>query len=84
VQIEQQVRPVRDEQAPRRDGDALGRERGQFLEQAGQVDDDAVADDAAGTGVQDAGGDEVQLVLGASVIVDGVARVGAALRGFLF
>ena len=42
--------------------------------------DHAVADDALRAWVEDAGGDEVQRVLFASGVVDGVPRVGAALN----
>ena len=53
---------------------------GELLEEARQVDDDAVADQALRFSVQDARRDEVQLVLVALGVVDRVPCVGAALR----
>ena len=79
VQVEEQVRALADHQAPLR-GHALPRERGELLEQARQVDDDAVADHALRAGVQDAARHQVQRVLRAGRVVDGVPRVRATLR----
>ena len=79
MQIEQQVRAVGQQQAAL-DVDALPRQRLQLLKHGRQVDHHAVADDVVRVLVQHARGNEVQLVLGSRLVVDGVARVGAALR----
>ena len=61
------------------DRHARSLERLQLVEHGGDVHDDAVAHDAQALLVQDARGNEVQRVLLAAVVVDGVARVRAAL-----
>jgi len=79
VEPEEQVRPV-GQRDPPGGGDPLPLEVVQLLEQPWQVDDDAVADDAGRPLVEDARGDEVELVLLSRVVVDGVSGVGAALE----
>ena len=44
------------------------------------MDDHAVAHHALGVPVEDAGRHQVQLVLGAGIVIDGVPGVGAALQ----
>jgi hypothetical protein len=61
------------------DWDAAVLQFGDLLEKAGGVEDDTVADDICGRLVEDARGDQVEGVLLPGVVVDGVARVGAAL-----
>ena len=78
VEPEEQVRPV-GKSEPSLGGNALLFQVVELVKEAGEVDDDAVADDAGGLLVEDPGGDQVELVLLACVVVDGVAGVGAAL-----
>ena len=64
--------------APQR-GTYLTVERGELLKEARQMDDDAIADDALRAAVQDARRNEVQLVLVALRVIDGMPRICAAL-----
>lgn len=52
-----------------------------LLQHGRQVHDHAVADDAGGLGVEHARGQQVQLPLVALRVVNGVPRIGTALRG---
>src|SRR3990172_4735921 len=71
----QHLRAVAEEQ-PSLDGDAARLQPLDLLEEAGGVDDDAVADDANLLGVEDAGGHEMEREL-ADFVYDGVTGVGA-------
>ena len=79
VEFEQHVRSVGDDEPGRVDLDPRLLEGIDLLEHAGEVDHHAVAHDALGLLVEDAGWHEVEGVLFALVVVDGVAGVGAAL-----
>ena len=79
VKVEEHVRAVGDAEPARVDGHARSLERVDLLEHPGEVHDDAVAHDAFALFVEDARGDEMERVLLAVVVVDGVARVRAAL-----
>lgn len=79
VQVKQHVGPVADQQAPLHAHAPL-LHAPDLLKQPRQVHHHAIADHAGGFGVEDARGDEVQLVLVALAVIDGMASVCAALE----
>ena len=79
VEVEEHVRAVGDDQARCVDLHPRLLEGIDLVEHTGEVDHHAVAHDALGLLVEDAGGHEMEGVLFALIVVDGVARVGAAL-----
>ena len=58
----------------------LAGEGGNLFKESGQVHDHSVAHHTLGVLVEDAGGHQVQGILGPLVVVDGVASVCAALE----
>mmetsp|Transcript_23520 Transcript_23520/g.49756 ORF Transcript_23520/g.49756 Transcript_23520/m.49756 type:complete len:616 (-) Transcript_23520:291-2138(-) len=76
VEVEDEVGAVGDEDAAF-GVDSRLEESVELVEEGGEVDDDAVADDAGGLLVEDAGGEEVEFVL-LALDDDGVSGVGSS------
>ena len=76
VEVEDEVGAVRDLDAAVV-LDAAGREGIELVEEGGEVDDDAIADDARGLVVENARGKQMELVL-LALYDDGMTSVGAA------